>query len=188
MGETLLSIIEDCPVIAAIKDEEGLNKCLDTDIQVVFILYGDICSIAGIVDKLKAHNKIAMVHLDLITGLSSREVAVDYIREKTRADGIITTKPSLIKHAKALGLYTVQRCFVLDSMAVENIPKQAEAKATDLIEILPGAMPKVIKRICSMMSIPVIAGGLISDKEDVLAALNAGAISVSTTKEDVWTI
>ena len=33
---------------------------------------------------------------------------------------------------------------------------------------------------------PVIAGGLISDKEDVIEALDAGAISVSTTNQDVW--
>ena len=42
-------------------------------------------------------------------------------------------------------------------------------------------MPKVIRRVCRLVRVPVIAGGLISDKEDVMAALSAGAISVSTT-------
>ena len=31
-----------------------------------------------------------------------------------------------------------------------------------------------------------IAGGLISDKEDIIAALDAGAASISTTKEELW--
>ena len=47
-------------------------------------------------------------------------------------------------------------------------------------------MPKIIKKICKMGNIPVIAGGLVMDKEDVMGALSAGAISVSTTNQDVW--
>ena len=186
MNNSLRNLVEDCPVIAAIKDEEGLRHCLETDINIVFVLYGDICSIADIVERLKVNHKTAMVHIDLIGGLSSKEIAVDFIRERTRADGIITTKPQLVKRAKELGLFTIQRYFVLDSMAVENISRQAEPHCTDLIEILPGVMPKVISRICGMISIPVIAGGLISDKEDVLSALDAGAVAVSTTRQEIW--
>jgi glycerol uptake operon antiterminator len=33
---------------------------------------------------------------------------------------------------------------------------------------------------------PVIAGGLISDKEDIISALGAGAIAVSSTNPAVW--
>ena len=47
-------------------------------------------------------------------------------------------------------------------------------------------MPKVIRRICAEVRIPVIAGGLITDREDIMAALNAGAISISTTNRKVW--
>lgn len=34
-----------------------------------------------------------MVHVDLIGGLSPREIAVEYLKNNTDADGIITTKP-----------------------------------------------------------------------------------------------
>jgi glycerol-3-phosphate responsive antiterminator len=71
-------------------------------------------------------------------------------------------------------------------MAFENIKKQVATVEPDLIEILPGVMPKVIKRICSQINVPVIAGGLIADKEDVMAILDAGAVSISTTNETVW--
>ena len=123
---------------------------------------------------------------DRITGLSSKEVAVDFIRNNTSADGIISTKPALIKRARELSLYTTLRVFVLDSMAFENIEKQMSVARPDIIEILPGLMPKVIRRVCRLVKVPVIAGGLISDKEDVMAALSAGAISVSTTNQKVW--
>lgn len=187
MNQKLYDLIEANPVIAAVKDMEGLDACYQRDeIKVVFILFGDICNISAIVEQIKASDKVAMVHIDLITGLSSKEVAVDFIRNNTSADGIISTKPALIKRARELSLYTTLRVFVLDSMAFENIEKQMSVARPDIIEILPGLMPKVIRRVCRLVKVPVIAGGLISDKEDVMAALSAGAISVSTTNQKVW--
>ena len=186
MNKEFREALEDSPIIAAIKDDEGLKKCKESDSQVIFILYGDICSISDIVNEVKTSGKIAMVHIDLINGLSSKEIAVDFIRKYTEADGIITTKPALIKHAKELGLYTIPRLFVIDSMAYENIEKQLRAARPDLIEILPALMPKVVKRICKMSSTPVIAGGLVSEKEDIMELLDAGVTSVSSTNTDIW--
>ena len=85
--------------------------------------------------QIKESDKVAMVHIDLITGLSSKEVAVDFIRNNTSADGIISTKPALIKRARELSLYTTLRVFVLDSMAFENIEKQMSVARPDIIEI-----------------------------------------------------
>ena len=46
------------PIIAAVKNEEGLEKCLKLqDISVVFILYGEISNIASIVQKIKETGK-----------------------------------------------------------------------------------------------------------------------------------
>lgn len=56
----------------------------------------------------------------------------------------------------------------------------------DFIEVLPGVMPKLIKEVCHITRIPIIAGGLISDKESVVSALSAGAIAVSTSNRTVW--
>ena len=126
------------------------------------------------------------MHADLIEGMTAKDIAANFIAQRTQADGIISTKPALIKRARELSLYTTLRVFVLDSMAFENIEHQMAVARPDIIEILPGLMPKVIRRVCRLVRVPVIAGGLISDKEDVMAALSAGAISVSTTNPKVW--
>lgn len=128
----------------------------------------------------------AMVHIDLINGLSGKEIAVDFIQKFTRADGIITTKPALIKRARELELSTILRFFVIDSMAYSSIEKQLRSVKPDYIEILPALMPKVVSRICRISKVPVITGGLISDKEDVVSMLNAGAVCISSTNPDVW--
>lgn len=180
-------LLEDCPVIAAVKSEEGLQRSLQSDSGIIFILHGDLCGIGEIVRRVHDAGKTAMVHTDLISGLSGKDIcAVDYLRTETGADGIISTKPSMVRHAGEIGMYSVLRVFLLDSMAYENISRQSQQARPDCIEVLPGLMPKVICRIVGKEQIPVIAGGLVSDKEDIMNALQAGAVSVSTTREELW--
>ena len=187
MDQRIYDMFENNPVIAAVKDMDGLEKCCRlSDIKVVFILFGDICSIPDIVAKVKKADKMAVVHMDLISGLSAKEIAVDFIKNNTQADGIISTKPTLIKRGKELSLFTVLRYFLIDSMALENIRLQQYSVKPDIIEVLPGLMPELIKKICQASRIPIIAGGLITEKKSVMAALAAGAISVSSTNQDVW--
>ena len=179
-------IMADCPVIAAVKDMDELEQCLKAHIKVVFILFGTVCSIPRIVERVKETGRYAMVHLDLITGLSAKEASVDFIREYTKADGIISTKQPIIARAAELGFCTVQRFFVIDSMALSNVTRRHDSCHPDFIEILPGVMPKIIRRICRETQTPIIAGGLIADKEDIMAALGAGACAISTTNPNVW--
>ena len=190
MHREFIEKLEANPVIAAIKDDKGLEHAIQTECEIIFILYGDVCTIPGIVDRIKESGKVAMVHMDLITGLNnSKDISVDFIKNNTKADGIITTKGNLIGRAKELGLYTVLRYFVIDSMALVNIEKQDKhgISQPDVIEILPGiVLPKVIKRVNAVSHVPVLAGGLISDRDDVMNALNNGVLAVSTTNERVW--
>ena len=125
MDQRFYDAVLASPVIAAVKDMGQLEECLTLDnIQVVFLLFGDLCSISDIVAKAKDAGKIVMIHTDLVGGLSSgKEVAVDFLRQSTRADGIISTKPNFIKRARELKMFTVLRLFVIDSMALAGIDK-----------------------------------------------------------------
>lgn len=179
-------LFEILPIITAVKNEEGLNHAMETDSTVVFILYGTILNIQKIVDRIKDHGKLAIVHVDLIAGFSSKEVVIDFIRENTRADGIISTKPMLVRHAIELGLIGGQRTFLIDSMALDNMKKQLESFRPDFMELMPGVMPGVLHTIRQVTDIPLVAGGLLSDKKDIMAAFDAGVDAVSTTKEQLW--
>ena len=190
MRREFIEVIEAAPVIAAVKDDEGLEICLTSEVEAVFILFGDICTIADIVARVKDAGKIAMIHMDLVTGLSPQDVSIDFIRKYTRADGIITTKANLITHAREIGLVTVLRYFVIDSLALFSIERRSRENRDsqpDMIEILPGIIvPKMVRKICSMSKVPVLCGGLIQEKEDVMNALANGAAAISTTCPEVW--
>jgi len=186
MKTNLIEELKKYPIIAAVKNEQELENALRTKCRMVFILFGDICSISGISERIKSTGKIAVVHIDLITGLSSSDVAVQFIAENTKIDGIISTKSSLIKRAYELGLITVQRVFMIDSIALKNVMQHIKHDYADFIEILPGALPKVIRSILSNVNINIISGGLVNDFEDVNAILKAGAIAVSTSNKRLW--
>ena len=55
-----------------------------------------------------------------------------------------------------------------------------------MVEIMPGIVPKALKEIRSYTRTPIIAGGLISDKKDIMAAFEAGADAISTTRNELW--
>ena len=188
-SKDFIEVIESTSIIAAVKDDEGLDLALSSDTGVIFILYGDICSIGPITRRIKAAGKVAMVHVDLVSGLSTRDIILDFVKENTQADGIITTKHGLIPHAKELGLCTVLRFFALDSTALVNITKAMKPGVVlpDVIEFLPGIISgRMIEKINEASRVPVIAGGLITEKADVMNALKGGAVAISTTNRDVW--
>ena len=185
MEARLYQAMQENPIIAAIRDDAGLEGAIRADVQIVFVLYGDICGIAGIVDRIKDAGKIAIVHADLITGLSGKEVCVDFLRNTTRADGIISTRVNIIQRAKELQMLTIFRAFVIDSMALDSLLSVKNLRP-DAIDILPGLMPGIIRKVRALTGLPVLAGGLITEKQEVLQALDAGALAISSTAPAVW--
>ena len=56
--------LDNSPIIAAIKDDEGLKSCKDIDSSIIFILYGDICTIPEIVATVKDILETGMVLME----------------------------------------------------------------------------------------------------------------------------
>lgn len=185
MDQRLYEALQRNPIIAAVRDDGGLEACLREDVQVVFVLYGDLCSIAGIIGRIKAAGKLAIVHADLISGLSVKEISVDFLHRNTQADGIISTRANLIQRAKELQMMTILRVFLIDSMAYETA-LGAKNLRPDAIDILPGLMPSMIRKLHQATGLPVLTGGLITHKQEVLQALDAGALAISSTAPAVW--
>lgn len=172
MAHAMLPLLERTPVIPAVKEPETLDRALCHDGAAVFLLCGDILNIGELVDRVHRAGKQAVIHADLIAGLAPKEIAVDYLR-RCGADGIISTRPHLIRRGRELGMLTVLRVFAIDSKAVSNLGKETGMGMPDLIEVLPGTIYKVIARLSRELPVPLIAGGLLADKADVTAALSA---------------
>ena len=182
----LSEILEDFPMIAAVRSDEDLQECFKTQCKIIFILYGSICNITEIVKQAKARGKIAIVHMDFVSGMTIKDISVEFILRNAAADGIESTKPTLVKEAHKQGFIAIQRTFLVDSIALNSLEKQVELSMPSAIEIMPGIMPDIIKQVKRAVKIPVISGGLLSEKKHVITALSAGADAVSTTNHALW--
>ena len=179
-------LLLDSPVIAAVKDDIGLRAALASDCQVIFLLYCSIVSIDELVRQIHRAGKTCLVHIDLMDGFSNREAAVDGLVCICHPDGIISTRMPLVRRAQQLGLVGVLRAFLLDSMSITTLLQQLEGSQPDYVEVLPGILPAIIREITRKTDIPLIAGGLIRGKQDVIQALQAGVIAVSSSSPQVW--
>ncbi|CDI49900.1 glycerol-3-phosphate responsive antiterminator [Clostridium tetani] len=189
--ENIEKMLIENPIIAAIRNDDDLEAAIVSEAEIIFVLYGNIISIGCICNKIKEKNKIVFVHIDLIEGLKGDSQGLEYIKKYADPEGIITTKISCIKHGKHLGFYTIQRVFVVDSLFLKTGIKSIHEISPHAIEVMPGIAMKAIgetENLDKKLKIPIIAGGLIRTKKDVMDCLSSGAIAVSTSAMDLWSL
>lgn len=182
-----VKLLEENPIIAAVKNESELEIALNSEVQVIFVLFGDILDIKSISEKIDSSNKVGIIHIDLIDGITGREAGIRYLKAETKFKGVISTKTQVVKYAKNYGLLGIQRVFIFDTLSLNNAKKHLGTEC-DAIEVLPGVIPKVIEKLADRSGKPIVAGGLIESKEEVIMALNSGATCVSTTRKEIWTM
>mgnify|MGYP000235861058 CR=1 FL=1 len=175
-----------CPVIAALPGGLLSPEALNAPVDVYFMLGGSIMDLSRRVARLREGGRRVFVHLDLVEGLGRDTAAVDYLMRHVKPDGVISTKTDLLTHAKEIGLVTVQRIFLLDSLSYERGVTAARKLGPDLVEVMPGVMPRVIRELTRALPCPVIAGGLIRTRQDAAEALQSGAVAISTSRPELW--
>ena len=182
-----MSSIMDClemnPIIAAIGDSKW-EQALACPAQVIFYQSANLLTLKDKVRQAHDAGKYIMVHMDMAEGVGKDRTGIRFLAQ-CGVDGIISTKAQMIRIAKEFGLFTVQRFFALDSKGLESVDEMLCNSTPDLIEILPGVIPKVLMRFVKS-SMPVIAGGLLESKKEVTQALACGVIAVSTGKAELW--
>lgn len=186
MKEIFAKKLKSNPVIAAVKDLNKLEDALSSKCEIIFLLSGNIFNLEQIVQKVKDSGKMIFIHVDLIDGFSRDATALKYICEKMKPDGIISTKNNQLKVAKELGLLTVQRLFIIDSLSIDTTVKTSQTIKPDAVEIMPGIMPDITKRLSTLIEVPIIVGGLVSEKKYVDLATENGAHGVSTSCRELW--
>ena len=186
MNDAVICNIEENPIIAAVREDKELEEAVASPVTAVFLLHADIFNIRSKVDYIKKSGKSALIHIDFLEGIGNDHRAIDYIMEVIKPDGILSTRSAQVKYAKGIGMFAIQRFFIIDSLSIDNLFKTVQSTQPDMIEIMPGIMPKVISRITGQLKLPVIAGGLVSEKSDIYDAIKAGAMGVSTSDRELW--
>ena len=177
------------PVICGVRNNEDLQYALSTPQHALVFLTGDIFSLETLIPKAKESGKLVFLHTELVKGISQDIVGIRYLAQRLKVDGIITTKSHVVKFGKEENLLTIQRFFIVDSTSLEKgiaVVKKAKPNA---VEVLPGILTKdYLNYLNKEINLPVIAGGLIRDLEEVKEILKSGVMAVSTSKKELWSI
>ncbi|ADQ04311.1 glycerol-3-phosphate responsive antiterminator, GlpP [Caldicellulosiruptor owensensis OL] len=187
MIENLIDKLIQNPIIPAIRDKAILEYAINSECKIIFLLHSSILTIKDEINMIKQKNKIVFVHIDLIEGVGKDEKGIEFVIN-CGADGIISTRQNLINHAASLSVPCVQRIFLIDSQSITSGLKIIENSKPTLIEVLPGVIPKAIQRLAISTTVPIIAGGMIETKEEIIHALSSGAVAISTSKPELFSI
>lgn len=74
-------------------------------------------------------------------------------------------------------MIAILRVFLIDSMALDSALSAKNLKP-DAIDILPGLMPSMLRKVRQMTGAPILTDGLYTEKKEVMQALEAGALAI----------
>lgn len=181
-----IELIEENPIIAAVRNTHQLRPALESSCGVLFLLSADISTLPKVLKEIHSAGKQAFVHVDLMEGVARDMHGLQYLRDVCKVDGILSTQTYAIRLAKEIELATVQRLFMVDSQSIHTGRQSILQTKPDAVEIMPGIMPRITRQMTTLVSPPIIAGGLVEYKEEVVQGLKAGALGISTSNEELW--
>jgi len=177
--QPLRQLLLETPIIPAIRHPEHLDLALAAHGKVIYFLCGDP---ENIVDLLQRS-----LDGDLLSGFSRDSSALSFL-QKRGLRGIISTHHESFRHAHSLGMYVIQRTFLLDRGAMDSIANQLKSTVADALEVLPAiAAPRLVDSIRALRpEMPLVGGGLIQSMREIEDLLAQGLTSVSVSNTQLW--
>lgn len=166
-------------IIPAISTMKEFEKFLETKDTYGILMDFHIGLVEDAIKRAHEKKKKIILHLDLIKGLSSDESGCEYACQYLKADGVISTKGKVVETAKRNRKTAILRLFLIDSKSLEKGLALCEAVQPDYMEILPGLACSMIPYIKEKTKCPIMCGGLIRTRQQMLACIEAGAFAVT---------
>src|SRR5256885_14896323 len=175
------------PVAAVIRHAEDLPRALASQVPAIFFVRAPAFHLGPLVWAVQARGKMAFVHIDLIAGLGKDRAGVAFLAREIGVNGIITSHSALVAAARAERVIAVQRLLLYDDLGLHSAMAAVEHARPDIVEVLPGVIfPLVVDRIRARVPLPIIVGGFMTEPEQRNAALERGAVAISTGTTSLW--
>jgi glycerol uptake operon antiterminator len=184
------ALLRQSRIIPAVRNPELLPKAAAAPGKIVYLLCGTPENIGEMAAAIVACGKTPIVNLDLISGLARDAAAIEFLSHRGLR-GIISTHQVPLRAARSLGLFAIQRTFLLDSAALESSMRSIAQTRVDAVEVLPALVaPLLVSELkqagASSPPVPVIAGGLVQSLAQIQQLIDQGVNSVSVGDPDFW--
>ena len=179
--QPMIDILKKQICVPVVPSMKRLEKFIETDLVVCILQDIHISLLEHMIKTLHDNNKLALVHIDMVHGISSDEHGAEFLCQRLRADGVISSKTRIIETTKKNKKIAIQRMFLIDSKSIERGIETLQKSQPDIVEIMPAIAYKIIPYIKSKISMPLIGGGLLKSKEDILQGLEAGCMAFTVS-------
>ena len=180
-----IAALAGSPCCPAVSTDEQFERALLSPAQVLFVLRANGLELGRLVGRAHEHGKLVAVHLDLIAGLRSDRAAVGWLA-RSGADAVITSHGHLVAAIKNQSMVAVQRLLAAHRSQLSAGLASIARSEPDVVEFLPGVVLPQVRHLLPQQGPPMLAGGFVRTPDDVRAILAAGALAVTTSREDLW--
>jgi len=173
------------PRCAAITAGASVDAALTSRTPVVVILRGNGLSLVPLVRRVHAAGKLVAVHIDLVSGLRQDRSGVAWLAG-AGVDAVMSSHGQLMASIRAEGMTAIHRLLLVRRSQLDSAAQAISRAAPSMVEVLPGVLlPSIVDRL-PPFKVPVLAGGFIRTEGDVRAAMDAGALGVTTSAIELW--
>ncbi len=173
-------------VVPAVRDLTRLKAALLLHPSFIIVFSPVIDLVEEMAQQARAADVLLLIHADMMEGIASDAAGLRFLAQRGVA-GVATTRTHTMTLAHQAGLLVTFRAFLIDSAALVTVAKIVERNHPDIVEALPAPILAYLPpHYITDLDVPVLAGGLIRSREDIDAALAAGAAAVSTSNEKLW--
>ncbi len=177
----MIDIIKNQICVPVVPNMKRMERFIDSNLKVCVLQDIHISLLEHMIKTLHDNNKLALVHIDMVHGISSDEHGAEFLCQRLRADGIISSKTRIIETTKKNRKIAIQRMFLIDSKSIERGIETIQKSQPDIVEVMPAIAFNIIPYINNQIDIPIIGGGLLKSKEDIIEGLKAGCIAFTVS-------
>jgi glycerol uptake operon antiterminator len=177
------------PIVPVFWHLEPGEEALLAHASLLFLQGGELVELPGMLARLRSGATARlpiMLHIDLLSGLTSDEAGLRYLADLGGIDGIITVRGHMVASARRLGLASILLLFLQDGRAVERGLHVIEQSRPDMVELVPGVAALEVAEAFARVGVPRIAGGLVRTPELAQRLLASGCAAVSSSAAGLW--
>jgi glycerol uptake operon antiterminator len=173
-------------VVPAVRDLTRLKQALSVGASFIIVFAPSIDQVEEMAKQARAADVLLLIHADMMEGIASDAAGLRFLA-RCGVAGVATTRTQTMTLAHQAGLLVTFRAFLIDSAALVTVAKIVERNHPDIVEALPAPILAYLPpRYIADLGAPVLAGGLVRTRQDIDAAIGAGAIAVSTSNQTLW--
>ena len=174
------------PILLAISQMKDFEKFLQSPLDTCILMDFHINLLPSMMQAAHAAGKTVYLHADLLRGVSADEFGCEYLCQRLRADGIISTKPKVLEAARRNRVATILRLFLIDTKSLDKGAALIKNLQPDHVELLPGLacdaitdLKQRLQPVASTQPQSFLCGGLIKTHAQITRCLEAGACAVT---------